>query len=69
LAGQGTPWSAKPLTVVVATDDVRPWLDLGNRFALVRGRQFHDLGDRAAIAVGGSSAPMHDLLALAPVSG
>jgi ABC-type transporter Mla maintaining outer membrane lipid asymmetry ATPase subunit MlaF len=69
LAGQGTPWSAQPLTVVVATDDVRPWLDLGNRFAVVRSRQFQDLGDRAAIHAGGATASVHDLLALAPVSG
>ena len=44
----GHPSLGRP-TIVVAADDFRPWLDAARQFALIRDRQFHLLGDAAAV--------------------
>lgn len=36
--------AAKQMTVIVATDDLRPWLDLATQFAVVRERHFDVIG-------------------------
>ncbi len=40
---------AKPLTIVVTADDLRPWRRRANRVACLRQRQFVVLGDWAAV--------------------
>lgn len=37
------------LTVVIATDDLRPWIDVGEQFALIRDRQLEQAGGRDEI--------------------
>lgn len=37
------------LTVVVATDDLRPWIDVGEQFALIRERHLEHIGGRDEI--------------------
>lgn len=38
----------RPLTLIVATDDLQPWLKFARQFALVRQQSWNLLGDRAA---------------------
>jgi len=41
----GHEWSgSRPMTLVVTTDDLRPWRHAGRKFALLRDRQFSPLG-------------------------
>jgi ABC-type transporter Mla maintaining outer membrane lipid asymmetry ATPase subunit MlaF len=39
-----------PVTVVVTVADLRPWMDLGRQFAIVKDQQMTVLGDRAQLA-------------------
>lgn len=39
----------RPVTLVVATDDLRPWRDHGNRFALIDGKRWLPFGERAEL--------------------
>jgi ABC-type transporter Mla maintaining outer membrane lipid asymmetry ATPase subunit MlaF len=42
---QGHPWlGGRPLTIVVTTDDFRPWRGRGRRFALLKEKTFIPLG-------------------------
>lgn len=48
---QGHPqFGNTPMTLVVACDDLRPWLDLGKQFVLAHDRQWRILGSRAEVA-------------------
>lgn len=38
--------NGKPLTFIVTSDDFRDWLDLADRFALIRNNELHMLGNR-----------------------
>jgi ABC-type transporter Mla maintaining outer membrane lipid asymmetry ATPase subunit MlaF len=38
-----------PTTVIVACDDLRPWMDLGHRFVLTHDRRWRVLGSRAEV--------------------
>lgn len=38
-----------PTTVIVACDDLRPWMDLGHQFVLAHDRRWQVLGSRAAV--------------------
>jgi phospholipid/cholesterol/gamma-HCH transport system ATP-binding protein len=68
LSQDAAPCQLKPLTVVVATDDLKPWLDLGNRFALIHQQSWRAIGDRQALEA--SKEPLlHDLLALTHATG
>ncbi len=50
-----------PMTLVVTTDDLRPWLNHGRQFGFLNQRRWHLLGDRAVVA--GSDDPfVRDLL-------
>lgn len=49
LAREPAPGQSRPLTLVVAADDFRPWLEIGSHFALVQRRAFAVIGDRAAV--------------------
>jgi ABC-type transporter Mla maintaining outer membrane lipid asymmetry ATPase subunit MlaF len=60
------PFSGCPAGVVVATDDLRPWVELGRQFALLKERRCLVLGDRTRLAE--SREPLlRELLAPAPV--
>ncbi len=39
----------RPVALVVATEDLRPWLDVADRFALLDEGRFHAVGDRRAL--------------------
>ncbi|MEI7728157.1 MAG: ATP-binding cassette domain-containing protein [Verrucomicrobiota bacterium] len=39
----------KPITVVVTTEDFRPWLDWGDNFAVVRDQTWLEVGNREAV--------------------
>jgi ABC-type transporter Mla maintaining outer membrane lipid asymmetry ATPase subunit MlaF len=39
----------KALTIVVATDDLRPWLDTAHQFAILRNRRFEMVGGREEV--------------------
>lgn len=48
---RGHPWlGGKPATVVIATDELRPLLGTGTRFATVDGGRWKVLGDRGAVS-------------------
>ncbi len=38
------PWPGRKMTLVVATDDFRPWKDQGRQFALIKDKSWHGLG-------------------------
>ncbi len=48
----------RPTTLVLATDDLRPWLPLAHQFAVVQDRRLTPLGDRTAL-----EGPHRELLA------
>jgi phospholipid/cholesterol/gamma-HCH transport system ATP-binding protein len=50
-----------PMTIIVATDDLRPWSDSASSFAIVKERQFHPIGGRQDIKAS-SDAIVRDLL-------
>ncbi len=47
--GQAPP-DCRPITLVVATDDLRPWRRPGRQFAILHQRRWRPLGDLAALA-------------------
>lgn len=51
----------RPTTVIVATDDLRPWMEEATQFALVHGGGFHSVGGREEL-LGQDSAVVRDLL-------
>jgi ABC-type transporter Mla maintaining outer membrane lipid asymmetry ATPase subunit MlaF len=65
---QGTSFlSDRPMTLVVSTADLRPWMDVGGKFGIIKNRAFNVLGNRtqaqaaAKELVGELLAPMaHD---------
>ncbi len=46
-AGQGA--LDRPLTLVIASDDLRPWLDTAEQFGILRDRRFQTIGGREQI--------------------
>jgi hypothetical protein len=56
------PGQMRPLTLIVAAEDLRPWIGLGTHFALVQGKSFVPLGGRDE-ARKNPAAWEHDLLA------
>lgn len=51
----------RPVTLVVTTNDLRPWESGSRRYAVLRDRQFTPFTDWAAVTAGG--APVKELLA------
>jgi ABC-type sulfate/molybdate transport systems ATPase subunit len=51
-----------PLTLVVASDDLRPWLTAARQFGVIRGRRWESLGGADAIR-GSRDGLVRDLLA------
>ena len=39
------PWNGKPVTLAVTADDLHPWIDQAQRFAVIKKNQFLLLGD------------------------
>ena len=54
-----------PMTVVVTTADLRPWMNVERKFAIVRDKQFNVLGSRAKV-VAASNQLLGELLTQAP---
>ncbi|MBI4324017.1 MAG: ATP-binding cassette domain-containing protein [Chloroflexi bacterium] len=44
------PWPDRKMTLVVATDDFRPWKDQGRQFALIKNKSWHSLGGTEALS-------------------
>ena len=40
-----SPWNGKPVTLAVTADDLHPWIDQAQRFAVIKKNQFLLLGD------------------------
>mgnify|MGYP002633101565 CR=1 FL=1 len=60
----GHAWLAgRPLTLVVTTDDLRPWRARARQFGLLRGQRWTHLGGQADVA-GHSEPALEDLMAL-----
>jgi phospholipid/cholesterol/gamma-HCH transport system ATP-binding protein len=55
----------RPLTLIVACPDLRPWVNCAKQFALAHERRFLPLGDRAALARR-EDPPVRELLAEDP---
>ncbi|MEN9572273.1 MAG: hypothetical protein RL514_128 [Verrucomicrobiota bacterium] len=53
----------RPLALVATTDDLRPWQARARQFALLQGRRWVPLGDRAGLAASGETA-LHEFLAV-----
>jgi ABC-type transporter Mla maintaining outer membrane lipid asymmetry ATPase subunit MlaF len=41
--------TGRKTTLAIATDDLRPWTDQGNRFALLKEKSWREVGDHAAL--------------------
>jgi ABC-type transporter Mla maintaining outer membrane lipid asymmetry ATPase subunit MlaF len=61
-ANKGDDRIRRHMTIVVATDDLRPWIDAAKDFAVLRDRHFEVIGDREALKTT-SEAIVHELLA------
>lgn len=53
----------RPLTLVATTDDLRPWQDRARQFALLQGRRWLPLGNRAELAASAEPA-VHEFMAV-----
>ncbi len=53
----------RPLALVATTDDLRPWQARARQFALLQGRRWVPLGDRAELAASGGTA-LHEFMAV-----
>lgn len=42
--------AGKPVTLVIGCLDLRPWMDQGRRFALLKDRRWFNIGDREALS-------------------
>jgi ABC-type transporter Mla maintaining outer membrane lipid asymmetry ATPase subunit MlaF len=49
LLHNGHPLVGHPLTIAVATDDFRPWTDVGHQFALIKDKTWQQIGTREAL--------------------
>lgn len=59
---KGIPFTGgKPITLVVTTEDIRPWLEVGRQFAAFKQNQWHLLGERSELA--GKEAFLRELWA------
>lgn len=67
LGGTDIGWE-RPETVVVATDDLRPWLPVAGRFALIQDGRWQVLGGREELAASRGSL-LRELLAESGASG
>jgi phospholipid/cholesterol/gamma-HCH transport system ATP-binding protein len=56
-----TAFARRPLSLVATTDDLRPWQDRARQFALLQGRRWLPLGDRADLAASGEPA-LHEFM-------
>jgi ABC-type transporter Mla maintaining outer membrane lipid asymmetry ATPase subunit MlaF len=56
----------RPMTLVVAGNDLRPWLDPAHRFALLEGTRFVNLGTAPDLDADQASPVLRDLLAAPP---
>lgn len=54
-------FNRRPLTLVVACDDLRPWLDLGRNYVLAHDRRWRILGTRAEV-VASSEALVREMM-------
>jgi phospholipid/cholesterol/gamma-HCH transport system ATP-binding protein len=61
-ASPANPGLRRPGTIVVATDDLRPWLAVANRFALIQEGRWRVLGAREELAAAGEPL-LRELLA------
>jgi ABC-type transporter Mla maintaining outer membrane lipid asymmetry ATPase subunit MlaF len=57
----GDPKIGHPLTLVIATDDLRPWMDAARQFGVLREHRFETIGGRAELAAN-SEALVRELL-------
>lgn len=48
--------AGRPTTIIVASDDLRPWLEEATHFALLQAGAFHTIGDREALLRNSSTA-------------
>lgn len=55
-------FSHRPLSLVVTTDDLRPWQDHARQFALLQGRRWLSLGGRAEL-VASTNPAVHEFMA------
>jgi phospholipid/cholesterol/gamma-HCH transport system ATP-binding protein len=44
-----TPLRKEPITIIVASDDLRPWTDTARQFAFIKEKSFHLAGDRESL--------------------
>ena len=56
-------FALRPLSLVVTTDDLRPWQDRASQFALLRGRRWLPLGGRTELAASAEPA-LHEFMAV-----
>ncbi len=54
--------AGRPVTLVVATHDLRPWVEQGRQFGLLKQKRWVRIGGRAELA-GCDDPLLHDLLA------
>jgi len=45
LLSEKSPWNGKPVTLAITADDLHPWIDQAQRFAVIKKNQFLPLGD------------------------
>lgn len=65
----GHEWmNGHPATLVVTTDDLRPWENRARRFAVLKNRRFVNLGTWAEVQAAGDEL-VSELLAVAPPGG
>ncbi len=58
----GHPWLAgRPLALVTTTDDLRPWKNRAERFAILKDRQWRLLGSRAELSASDETS-VHDAM-------
>ena len=55
-------FNRRPITIVVACEDLRPWLELGRQFALAHERRWRILGTREEV-VASSEELVRDMMA------
>jgi ABC-type transporter Mla maintaining outer membrane lipid asymmetry ATPase subunit MlaF len=65
LSQGGTNLTARPLTLVVAADDLRPWLAVSRQFGLVREKRWAPLGERTDV-LSSTDPLLRELLAELP---
>src|SRR5690606_33549732 len=60
-AHAGDPRFGRPITIIIATDDLRPWLDTARQFAVLSDHRFLNVGGREQVKAA-PDATVRDLL-------